>query len=275
MKLVATMLDTMLSGLQNIAATQEDKVKVCLLSTALVTQTLTELELFLASETFTDPSEEIHFFKQIKPQFDGHLIFYLKLISLEADLSQAYPDKVRRYRMELKRIKRYYRLHLDFYRYMHSDATDQDAYYFIRTDKADPLFLDDYYHAYNPLLFTRMSYKAAKLVALGLLSEYIRDNMADLMMGKKVEDPEGGLQWMAPKVYLAEIAYGLYAMKVFGNANKHQVFRHVCSAFGVTFANKYKVLEEIRLRKKNRTQAIDMMRMSILRQFDQDDEFSL
>ncbi|WP_346319399.1 RteC domain-containing protein [Chitinophaga sp. YIM B06452] len=271
MKNLSALLDEMLSGLQTIVPNAENPVKDYIQAVELVSRAIRDLETRLMEYTFSDPEEEIHFFKHIRPQFDGRLIYYLRLIDLESRMPEGGKEKLQFLRRQLRRIKAYYRHYKDFYRYLLTGATNLDQYYFIRTDMPDPAYMDDFYHAYDPKCNTRLSYKAGKMRACKLLSEFIKDAMLDLTgEGTADETKSFRLTWRAQKVDLAELIYGLHALKVFGNISLQQTVKAVTAAFNVQFANPYKVFEEIRLRKKNRTAFTEEMRMALERQMEHD-----
>jgi len=273
MKNFAIQLDNLLASLESIATNGDTPMKKYLLSIEAVSEALTVLELDLVTFAFSTQEEEINFFKNIKPQFDGRLLLYIRLAHLESHSPEATKDRIRFYRAELRKIKRYYRHNNDFYRYVVSGATHLDEFYFLRTPKADSMFFEEY--AYNPQFNTRMSFRAAKMRGLRLLTEHIKDQLLELQGTTAAPADSGGLVWQVPKVYLAELIYGLFAMGAFGNADLQRIVKVMTTTFQASFANPYKVFEEIRLRKKNRTAFTDAMRLNLLRRMEQDDEFSL
>jgi len=259
------------------ASLREDTAqKNWLKAIGIVSDSISRLRALLLEQTFENAGEEIYFFKEIKPACDAYLIYYLRLLNRQEFIPASLSDKTLFYQQELKMVDGFKQVNREFIRYLSTGATYLDEYYFLRSPTPDASFLEDYGQVYDPVVNTRMSYKAAIVKAHQMLSDYYQEQLMDLS-GSPAAAGEAatGLTWEAPKVGLAELIYALYATGVFGNAELQRVVRFVSNTFGVRFANPYKVFEEIRLRKKNRTTFLDFLRLNLLRRMDHDDEFSL
>ena len=84
---------------------------------------------------FEDDSEEINFFKNIKPQILGKLIYYNKVFRIETSCpvndGKMYHNF---FSNELEELKLEYKEHIcnsDFHRYYRSGRTDRDSEYFM------------------------------------------------------------------------------------------------------------------------------------------------
>lgn len=277
MKRAAMHLYEEMLGLLDPASLKEDTAqKNWLKAIGIVSDSISRLKTLLLEQAFESQEEEIHFFKEIKPACDAYLIYYLRLLNRQEFIPASASDKIRFYQQELKTLDCFKQVNREFIRYLMTGATYLDEYYFLRSPAPDAGFLEDYGIVYDPALNTRMSQKAAIVRAHQMLSDYYQEQLMDLSGSPaSSSEPGAGLTWEAPKVGLAELIYALYATGVFGNAELQRVVRFVTTTFGVRFANPYKVFEEIRLRKKNRTTFLDFLRLNLLRRMDHDDEFSL
>ncbi len=60
-------------------------LKKSLEATSIYSDAFKRLKEFISGYTFKDEAEEIHFFKEIKPQFFYRLIYYRKVYHIEMD----------------------------------------------------------------------------------------------------------------------------------------------------------------------------------------------
>jgi len=260
---------------ESIFSGAKDVVEAHLKAVQLISDFIGKLNSLLRERSFEDEAEEIHFFKEIRPAFDGRLLFHLHLLN-HHDRNLAGADRLSFCRQQLKDLRDYEERNRSFIHYLLSPQGHLDSYYFLRTDTVDPAFLEDFGYVYDPHLYARMSARQAKLKVGKLLAEIYLECLMDAE-GNAVQAPGNTerLVWEGNKVWLAELIYAFYATGVFGKVDLQRVVRFVSGAFGVRFANAYKIFEEIRMRKKNRTSFLDFMRLNLIRRMDLDDEFSL
>lgn len=102
--------------------------------TLLLKDLLNQLKAFVIDSGFDSEQQEIEFFKNIKPQILGKLIFYNKVYRIETScpvpngklLFKYFSDQLE----QLKRIYKDYSISSDFYRYYRSNRTDLDDRFF-------------------------------------------------------------------------------------------------------------------------------------------------
>jgi hypothetical protein len=123
---LSTEIQTLLAG----SGTCIQKMEACF-RTALASWE--GLKDSIAQEQFDSDAEEIRFFKSIKPKFTGLVEYftqrYQSLLFLPTDgpASMLYFWK-----MELRRIQRFFDLHADFVEYCEQENTELDDLYFLR-----------------------------------------------------------------------------------------------------------------------------------------------
>src|SRR5699024_9021005 len=124
-----------------------------------------------------DDRSEIEFFKVIKPQVLGKLIYYNKVYRIEmsrpANNGKMYYNY---YSLQLERLKLEYVEHIcssNFYRYYRSGRSDRDAIYFQRGNI-------NYYDGHKSVVFeidtnfsTFFDFKIAKIIANELFYSYL------------------------------------------------------------------------------------------------------
>ena len=88
----------------------------------------------IIKEGFANKAEEIRFFKQIKPNILGKLIYYNKVYRIEtacpAENGHLYQNY---FALQLRGLQQEYKEHIcnsDFYRYYRSGRTDRDEHYY-------------------------------------------------------------------------------------------------------------------------------------------------
>jgi len=270
------LLEEMHSNLAAITGLAEDDLQSIQEAIHIVSQTLVQLKTIITTGEFRSTDDEIRFFKKIKPQFDGRLIFYLLLLRMHAGLSAIPMNRHAAYARELERLQPFYQQHYSFWQYYRMDQTDLDEHYFLRrSQNTFPLLEENQVH-YDWQTNTLMSATAARIHAYELLKEHaaaIMDRTA-LPAGKYSPDDTSALRWTAAKAGLIELIYALQEYGVFNNAPVEikKIADYFSTVFQVRFANVYKTYEDIRLRKKNRTPFLDALKAALERRIDRDNE---
>ncbi|MEN9909907.1 MAG: hypothetical protein RLZZ540_3066 [Bacteroidota bacterium] len=172
----------------------------------------------ISNNGFKDDIEEVNFFKNIKPQILGKLIYYNKVFRIET--SCPVNDGKMYYAFfsnELEELKQEYKEHIcnsDFYRYYRSGRSDKDSEYFM-------LGKINYHNGLNSFVFeidssfsTYYDYKVARIIANELLYTYLLaktnpDQKTDFIL----QNPESVKEifWTDSKNALIELIYALYA----------------------------------------------------------------
>jgi hypothetical protein len=84
---------------------------------------------------FKNESEEIEFFREVKPRFTAHMEYFINLVEI---LLLAENDKCRSGKLweeEMLRYSRFYRKNQEFIEYYVSGSTSMDRTYFLRSEK--------------------------------------------------------------------------------------------------------------------------------------------
>ena len=118
--------------LNEFSADQDEILKAGHVLT-FIREIIAELKQFCSSYKFTDESEEIKFFKEIKPVFLSQFFFYKKVFALR--LFDSFKDlKTRQsnYYKILQHLERFVQKNLEFYEYCMTSTTYLDKHYFTR-----------------------------------------------------------------------------------------------------------------------------------------------
>jgi len=277
---LSQLIQEMLEVTQTVSKNEGQTIRAISANISQVSKYIELVNQYLDAHAFRDIAEEVLFFKQVRPQFDGLLLYFVRLLQLEGKCEMASVEqKLFFYQQERRRISLFSQLNRDFVRYQLLEATHLDHYYFVRsaTDQLPlegdfPLFYDRRYYA-------RMSYKVACLHSHQLLLGYLNERQRSLGGDKKADGPLAErLVWTAPITAMAELIYGLQEYGVFNNTKVEvkKIARYFQECFGVKIENSiYKYYEDLRIRKKGRTPFLDSVRNALQRRMDEDDEKAL
>jgi len=238
---------------------------------------LYELRVYFDKHSFTDSKQEIHFFKQIKPRFYSQFIYYVTISQIEI-YRPIGSDKAQFEFLELQldRLKHFFDSNLDFYQYYRSGATHFDEKYFVRGQHDLRLFPDDLALSIDPVFCTLQSYKLSRLFANEALRIYLKAAISDLTAADipKKMMTEKKMQWTGSKVSLVELIYALQGSGVFNNATSDikQLTGFFETMFQVELGNVYNVFNEMRIRKKNRSSFLDLLKDRLIQRMDEADE---
>lgn len=239
----------------------EQSVKII----SVLEETCDELKKNAITWSFENKSEEILFFKEIKPQIFSLLIYYNKIYDVEIRMPNGtLKDKKTYLENILGRIKYFFETNFDFYHYYRSKCTYLDNYYFLRGRSDIQFFLDSFYFEKDARFTTSHDSIASKILAYERLAKYINDRLLDLDESKYTIDtnkvlPKVRLTWTGKKTELVELIYSWDSAKCFnnGNTNIKEVAQYIECIFNINLGDYYHIFLEIRERKGRRTLFLD------------------
>lgn len=135
---------------------------------------LSELrDYFLVLKTIT-VQDEIEFFKEMKPEVLGLLLYFNKIHNVELkrpigsnETQSEYYDK------ELKSLTYFFERNLDFHQYYRANSNYLDEYYFVRGKSNHELCADSAHYILDPLFSTGYDYKVSKIICNEMLRIYL------------------------------------------------------------------------------------------------------
>lgn len=179
---------------------------------------LFSVKKFVLGEGFKDDNEEVNFFRNIKPQILGKLIYYNKVYRIETGCPVNNGKMYFSYfSNQLAELKQEYVEHIcnsDFYRYYRSGRTDRDDTYFKRGKINYHDGLNSIVFEIDPEFSTYFDYKVARIIANELLYTYLltkinTDESPDMILQKPESTKD--IFWTDSKNALIELIYALYA----------------------------------------------------------------
>lgn len=240
---------------------------------------LKELKMQVLKNGFSNAKAEVDFFKTIKPQILGKLIYYNKIYRIEitrpVNNGKMYYNY---YSLQLERLKQEYIDHIcntDFYRYYRSGRTDRDSTYFQRGNI-------NYYDGLNSIVFeidtdfsTFFDYKIARIVANELVYSYLLTKISpeqnpDMILQKPESSKD--IIWTDSKNALIELVYALYAAEVisYGKIGIRKIGVIFQVVFGITLGDLHHAFHRMKTRAGSRTAFLDQLKLSLEEYMDKD-----
>ncbi len=232
-------------------------------SLAFIKSSLDELKAFVYQYEFQSKSEEVEFFKEIKPVLSSQYYYYERLLSLKIGEPSGDTSCLKTYYYnEMDQLRKYLMTHREFYAYCLSGSKDLDELYFVARKSA---FLP-------PDIDSRFSTGHDTILAMILANQMIKEHLDGLI---KNLNPDligtSPLTWTAKKAYLVELIYALHAVDAFNNgkAEIKQIANLFESLFNVSLGNFYRHFSEIGIRKSGQTNFIDQLKERLEQKMDE------
>ncbi|MDD4994243.1 MAG: RteC domain-containing protein [Paludibacter sp.] len=265
--------------LQTIDIEESDLTKKAQKSVRCIKNALTQLKAFTVKYTFCNQAQEIHFFREIKPEFFSKLIYYVKIFNIESRRPMGTHEIQETYlRHELEKLTFFFNNHLEFYQYYRMDSTFLDDKYFMRGKDDLHLYHDSLMFYVDPDFSTSHDYMVAKIIAYDRLEVFLNTELEALSI--KSANPNWGqlgisgnnmLQWTDSKTSLVELVYALHAAGVLNNG--HCEIRELSAffeqAFNTHLIDIYRTFLEIKIRSAP-TKFIDTLKDALLRKMEEE-----
>lgn len=257
----------------------DNPISKCEKAIEVILTSIANLKKHITKTSFKTDTEEIQFFKEIKPQFTSKLIYYNMVYKIEMKRPNGGNRVLKKYfHNELQKLKAFFDNELEFYQYYRSGSTYLDYKYFQRGKFDIKLALDNYYFETDTTFSTSHDFKVAQILANDLIQLYLENQL--LMIENKDNSeksqrkPNIKLMWTGSKVALTELLYALHSEGVFNNGTIDlkdiaEYFEHI---FEVDLGQYRRTFHEIRARKSDRTKFIMTLNETLLKRMENSDE---
>lgn len=215
---------------------------------------------------FSDWSDEIHFFKNTKPQFTAVYIYHSKVLAIESSKPYADPQALKSYyENERSNLLYFYNEQKEFISYYRRKSTYLDKKYFVRFKFDFKLKLSPELYSYDEEFSTSHDHIVSQILANDLLDYYLMNKINAEQGLEKSIGQINALEWTGPKVALIELLYALHQTRCFngGNSDLAEIFRWAENSLNINLGNYHKILNEIRLRKTERTKFLILLRNNL------------
>lgn len=180
---------------------------------------LVQLRNSSVKSNFKNTEDEIHFFKQIKPQIFSKLIYYQKLFNIESKRPRSSnKSQIKYFNKHIDRLQNYFNDHLEFYHYYRRGATFLDEHYFVRGKIDIRLFPDTFSFFTDDKFSTSHDTTVATILAYDILIVHLKTEINKLENINGMEatinpfEKQSRLFWTANKTDLIELIYALHSI---------------------------------------------------------------
>lgn len=245
---------------------------------SIIKQALAELEDQVSFDSLKDQSNEIEFFKYIKPKFYSQLIFAIEYYNVQQMMPLSVGKLQNQFlQNQLEYISRFFRQHEFFYQYYRLGGIELDEFYFLRGVK-NPGIMPVDFPELAPDFATIGDYLFSKFIALEklqlILITQINRSSSEL---KPLSSQKGvSLEWTGETTNLIELIYGLFETKQFnqGEADISDLVDVFQQAFNCNLSNYFRRFTTIKRRKAvSKTKFLDLMRERVAKRIDDADAY--
>lgn len=242
-------------------------------------QAMAELRAQVEKEGFGSETEEIEFFRSVKPRFQALLIFSTERYSMETGRPLVKGKGMTKFlQSQLDYIDRFFALNGFFYQYYKLEARELDRLYFVRGARADGLVgveLPDL----DPGFATIGDYLFSKFIALEKLRELVVGEMqVPVLSGAGVVRSKKGreLRWTGDSCNLIELVYGIFDCRQVNNgevdlSDLMDVFEQ---CFQINLSRYFRRFTEIKRRKSmSKTRFLDEMARVVNKRIEDGDAY--
>ncbi|PQJ79101.1 RteC domain-containing protein [Polaribacter porphyrae] len=242
---------------------------------------LDQLRNIVLKKKFRNNSEEIYFFKIVKPQVFSKLIYYQKLFNIESKRPRSSNKSQTKYfNKHINRLQNYFNDHLEFYNYYRRGATSLDEHYFVRGKIDIRLFPDTFSFFIDDKFSASHDTTVAIILAYDMLIVYLNTEIDKLENRNSMEttinpyQKKSRLFWTANKTDLIELIYALQSSGAVnsGTADIKEMASACESLFNIELGDYYRTYLEIRSRKTNQTKFIDKLKDALVKRIADADE---
>ena len=281
MKKYDEILNNFEKALDFLETEQEDILSKAEEGILIAKRALEQLRNSVAKRKFKSASDEIHFFKHVKPQVFSKLIYYQKLFNIESKRPRSSnKSQIKYFNKHINRLQNYFNDHLEFYHYYRRGGTSLDEHYFVRGKIDIRLFPDTFSFFIDDKFSTSHDTTVAIILAYDMLIVYLNTEIDKLENHNPMEavinpyQKQSRLFWTANKTDLIELIYALNSTGAInsGTADIKEMATACERLFNIELGDYYRTYLEIRSRKTNQTKFLDKLKESLVSRIEDADE---
>ncbi|MDR6301817.1 RteC domain-containing protein [Mesonia maritima] len=240
-------------------------------------RTLTQLKKWNEEKEFEAVTDEVHFFKNLKPVPMSYLIFFTEMRMCELRKPKAgLQFQTSFFKKELKTINKFFYRYSEFSNYMETEQSYLDQQFFSKTPHATELIRPLINYTQFSEFETSHDLLWAKIKAMHKLIDYIKHALENLHKEKfPIEGEQAyNLKWTASKVAMTELVYALYSAQAVnsGKADLKEIAGAFQNIFQIDLGDLYHTYGEIRARKMEHTKFIDHLKIALQQRMYEADE---
>ncbi|HWZ15454.1 MAG TPA: RteC domain-containing protein [Mucilaginibacter sp.] len=192
----------------------KSSIKIC-------KKAMAKLKSYIASYAFENTTEEVNFFKEVKPQFYSKYIYFINVYNFTMQRPTGSDTIQHDYiKFHLDELKTFFDHNRAFYQYYRAGMTQMDEIYFTRGGFDVHVELEDFEE--DEKYSTSHDYKLSKIIANERFQEYLNLEMVKVKAGVGellFPLPFTPANWTAAKTDAVELIYSLKASGSVNNGN--------------------------------------------------------
>jgi hypothetical protein len=249
------------------------------LSIKLINRNLKKIRENIISTPFKTASEEIIFFKYVKPKFIGKLIYFIEIFNIQSKRPPGNLKFQKKYlNNEILKFQDYYMNNLELYQYFKKNDCKLDKQYFLRNKKSIRIHSDNLNSYFDDSFTTNYDVTFAKFIGFELVIRYLQNEIQTLTKeqnsNNQFETFKSNLTWTGNKVGLVELIYALHSVGVINNgtADIKELALACEQGLNIDLGDYYRTFLEIRSRKMNNTKFIDLLKNTLIKRIEESDK---
>jgi hypothetical protein len=255
---------------ENLSLTPETVVADSRKMVILLNEQLQTLKDYVLKNGFDSHQEEIQFFRDIKPQICGKLLYYNKLFRIETARPAELGSVSRKYFKEklTKAESNYIETQTvsEFYRYYRSGRSDKDEKYFLRGNIDWEQGLSSRVFEIDIHFSTYYDYEIARIISRDMLYEYLYFRSEAFRGADASITPSSGskkIPWTESQNALIELIYALHISRSvgYGKTGIRQLALLFQSIFDVKFGDIHHAFH--RMKYRNGPTYLDRLKASL------------
>lgn len=253
--------------LKTISAEQTGILSIAELSSASCEEALLKLKELVLKMKFKNESEEIYFFKKVKPKFTSKLYYFIMLFDLERrKVFKGLKEQQQYLENCHSEVDLYYQNNLEFVTYYRLDSTLLDDKYFVTNKINMHMAYSNGFFRYDKGFSTNRDSHIAEIIAKDMLSIYIIKELQKIYDEKNnsTASINSTLVWSDTKAALVLLIYALHSTRCFSNGKTElkEIAQVFSKLFNIELGDFYRTWAEIKL-KKEPTKFLDNLKVAI------------
>jgi len=216
---------------------------------------------------FKSLQDECAFFKTIKPNLVGYLIFYINVIHIELHRPLVSGKEKHSFYIDyISTLGNYFLEHREVYQYYIGQRTHLDMEYFTRNSNSAAWYPDSLTSLIDAQFTTPKDMVIAQIIGNTRTINYLRRKVSRNKKKLFCEgNKESNLKWTGNKVDLVELIYALHSSGSFNNGRAD--LKEIAEAFETTFhtslGDYYRTFLEIRERKVQPIKFLNQLKINL------------
>lgn len=239
------------------------------LAISICQKTLDKMRIRVLEQGFASARDESMFFKTIKAEIVGIIVFYINLVHIERYRPLDEQKTQRKFlASQIELYRHYFFEHREFYEYYIRGLSNKDLEFFTRKNYKPRLHFDSIPALTDINFSTSYDLVLAKILGhtrtIIYLQDYLLSNVGEIP--SKAGTKPSSLKWTGAKIDLVELVYALQSSGLINNgqAGLNELSKKMETLFGIELGDIYRSFLEIRTRKTAPTKLLDILKTSLI-----------